>query len=59
MQDKKRAALSIAANISLIAVVSAGIIGLSVGAVLAGAWWMILLIIALIAWGVIRPRRRP
>ncbi len=55
--EKRKALISIALNGALIAAVVGGLIWLVAGSILQGAIWMVLLVAALIAWGVLRPRR--
>ena len=58
MKKRHRAALSVAGNVLFLVVVGGGLTFLAVGALLQGAWWMVLLIAGLIAWGIARPRHR-
>lgn len=56
-EQKRKALISIALNATLIVAVVAGLIWLVSGSILEGAIWMVFLVIGLIAWGVLRPRR--
>lgn len=58
MKKRHRAALSVAGNVLFLVVVGGGLTFLAAGALLQGAWWMVLLIAGLIAWGIARPRHR-
>lgn len=56
-EQKRKALVSIVLNGALIVAVVGGLIWLVAGSILQGAIWMVLIVVALIAWGVLRPRR--